>query len=454
MKLIDKDTELTVDYIQKIIAKHESEVRPQLKKLKEYYVANHTIDRRILADTTKPNNKLANPYGNYITDMFVGYFVGEPVGYKSNDKSALETLQMIFTYNDEQDHNSELAKNASIYGRAYELLYNDSDKSIRFKVIESDSVIMIYDNSIEEELLYAIRYFSYYSIEKDDNETIVEVYGRDNVKVYKGHYLNEGLTLINEYEHFFGQVPIVEYRNNDDMLGDFELVVSLIDAYDKLESDSLNDFEYFCDAYLVLTGVVLDQEDVKGMKANRIILMPDGAGKAEWLIKQGDDAQVESLKTRIDADIHKFSKCPALTDEQFSANASGVAMRYKLTGMENVAAIKERKFKRGIQRRIELISNILDIKNNDKFDWRAIEIVFTRNLPTNEDELANTINKLRGMVSNETLISLLPFVEDVQKELEKLQKENEINVFTSFDDEEVDDELLDETPRTDSGQEL
>lgn len=451
MNLIDRDTELTVEYLQKIISKHDSEVRPKLKKLKEYYLSNHAIGNRMLKDPTKPNNKLANPYGNYITDMFVGYFVGEPIGYKSNDDRALEELQMLLTYNDEQDHNAELAKNASIYGRAYELLYYDQDKSLRFKVIESDSVIMIYDRSIEQELLYAIRYFTYYSLEKDDDETLVEVYGRDKVRIYKGHYHNEGLVLVDEYPHFFGQVPVIEYRNNDDMIGDYELIVSLIDAYDKLESDSLNDFEYFCDAYLALYGMEADEEEIKKMKENRVMLL-DLNAKAEWLIKNGNDTQIENLKTRIDADIHKFSKCPALTDEQFSSNASGVAMRYKLTGMENVTAIKERKFKRGLQRRIELISNILSIKGT-VFDWRAIEIVFTRNLPTNEDELADTINKLRGMVSNETLISLLPFVDDVQKELEKLKSENEINTFTS-DDEEVDDELLDEEARTDSEQEL
>lgn len=319
-------------------------------------------------------------------------------------------------------------------------------------MVESDSVIMIYDQSIEQELLYGIRYYTYYSLEKDDNEMMVEVYSQDKVSIYKGHYINEGLMLVDEYPHFFGQVPIIEYRNNDDMIGDYELVISLIDAYDKLQSDSLNDFEYFCDAYLILSGIDgLSEEEVREMKENRIILTSAGAN-AEWLIKNGNDTQIENLKTRIDADIHKFSKCPALTDEQFSSNASGVAMRYKLTGMENVTAIKERKFKRGLQRRIELISNILSVKGSG-FDWRAIEIVFTRNLPTNEDELADTINKLRGMVSNETLISLLPFIDDVQNELEKLKSENEINTFTS-DDEEVDDELLDEEARTDSEQEL
>lgn len=439
MLCVDKDLELTIDYVQKIVLNHEMKIRPQLKKLKQYYKSEHVIEKRELRDPTKPNNKLANPYGNYITDMFVGYFVGEPISYKSNDEDALNTVQMIFTYNDEQDHNAELAKNASIYGKAYELLYNDVEKSIRFKTIEPDTVIMIYDNSIEQELLYAIRYYNSYSLERDDYDVMIEVYSKLDVKVYRAHSVMEGLKLVYEYEHFFNEVPIIEYKNNDDRIGDFELVMTLIDSYDKLESDSLNDFEYFCDAYLALYGMDADKDDVKEMKENRVIVLEAGT-KAEWLVKQTNDAQIENLKSRIDADIHKFSKCPALTDKDFSSNASGVAMRYKLTGMGNVTAIKERKFKRGIQRRIELISNMLEVKAQGTFDWRAIEVVFTRNLPTNEDELADTINKLRGMVSNETLISLLPFVEDVQKELEKLHSENEINslgLFSEGDNEQL-----------------
>ncbi len=449
MICISKDLELTATHIQNIVLKHESNVRPRLRKLKEYYKSNHEIKKRVISDTTKPNNKLINPYGNYITDMFVGYFVGEPISYKSNDKDALKSLQMIFTYNDEQDHNSELAKNCSIYGRAYELLYHDSSKSVRFKSIDPECVIMIYDDTLEEELLYAIRYYPSYSLDRDDYDSIIEVYSESNVKVYHGRSIKEGIELINEYEHFFGLVPIVEYKNNEDLIGDFELVVSLIDAYDKLESDSQNDFEYFCDAYLALYGMDADEDDTKKMKQNRVLVLENGT-KAEWLIKDVNDTQIENLKSRIDADIHKFAKCPALTDENFSANASGVAIKYKLTGMENVTSIKERKFKRGIQRRIELISYILSKKMNDSFDWRAIEIVFTRNLPANNTEVADMINKLRGMVSNETLISQLSFIEDVAVEKEKIAKESEFDTLEFGEDE--DEQLLGETNSSDSGQ--
>ena len=429
MLRINKDAVLTPEIIKKLVEQHKSTVVPRLTKLENYYKGNTDILKRQMADATKPNNKIINPFANYITDMFVGYFMGEPVSYKSNDKNALEELQLIFNYNDEQDENAELANNASIYGVAYEMCYVDKDGMVRFKNINPKELILIYDNTIENELLYAIRYYDDKDIFTEQEYTVIEVYSREDIKTYRNILVQGDFVLIDEEPHFFGLVPFAEYKNNSDEIGDFELVISLIDAYDKLISDSLNDFEYFCDAYLGLYGMTAEEEDIMMMKENRVLLMDEGA-KAEWITKNVNDTQMENLKTRLEKDIHKFSKCPNLSDENFVGNSSGVAMAYKNMGTENITSVKERKFKRGLQRRIELIAAITALKSS-AFDWRAIEIVFTRNLPVNTAELVDIASKLKGIVSNETIISQLPFVEDVQVELEKLAEEKEANPFYS-----------------------
>ena len=429
MLRINKDAVLTPEIIKKLVEQHKSTVVPRLTKLENYYKGHTDILKRQMADATKPNNKIINPFANYITDMFVGYFMGEPVSYKSNDKNALEELQLIFNYNDEQDENAELANNASIYGVAYEMCYVDKDGMVRFKNINPKELILIYDNTIENELLYAIRYYDDKDIFTEQEYTVIEVYSREDIKTYRNILVQGDFVLIDEEPHFFGLVPFAEYKNNSDEIGDFELVISLIDAYDKLISDSLNDFEYFCDAYLGLYGMTAEEEDIMMMKENRVLLMDEGA-KAEWITKNVNDTQMENLKTRLEKDIHKFSKCPNLSDENFVGNSSGVAMAYKNMGTENITSVKERKFKRGLQRRIELIAAITALKSS-AFDWRAIEIVFTRNLPVNTAELVDIASKLKGIVSDETIISQLPFVEDVQVELEKLAEQKEANPFYS-----------------------
>ena len=150
----------------------------------------------------------------------------------------------------------------------------------------------------------------------------------------------------------------------------------------------------------------------------------DEGTSAEWLIKQTSDAYVENMKNRLDKDIHKFAKCPNMSDQEFASNASGVAIKFKLLGTENLVSIKERKFKRGLQQRLELMSAINSVLR-EGFDWRAIDIHFTRNIPSNDADIANVVNSLKDIVSEETLLAQIPFVEDVQEGLEKVKKERE-----------------------------
>ena len=425
--------ELTDKVIKRIIENHRSSVLPRLQNLENYYNANNAIKNRVMSDPSKPNNKIANAYASYITDTLVGYFIGEPITYTANDNVLIQDLNMILEYNDEADENAELAKNASIYGVAYEMLYlSEEDKMIRFKSLNPKEVIPIFDKTVEQNLLAVMRYYEDYDYVEDNTYTIVEVIDSKTVRRYK---LDTGLSLLEEYPHYFSMVPVAIFKNNEDETGDFEQVISLIDAYDKMESDSLNDFEYFVDAYLALYGFTADAEDIAQMKENRVLLMDEGTS-AEWLIKQTSDAYVENMKNRLDKDIHKFAKCPNMSDEEFASNASGIAIKFKLLGTENLVSIKERKFKRGLQQRLELMSMINSVLR-EGFDWRAIDIVFTRNIPSNDTDIANMVNTLKDIVSEETLLAQIPFVEDVQNELEKLKKEREenkeLNPFFSVD---------------------
>ena len=418
--------------IEYLIKQFKMNELPRLQNLEGYYKGNNAILQRQMIDITKPNNKVPNPYANYISDMYTGYFAGKPVTYSGEEDNVVEELGLILDYNDEADENSEIAKDASIYGRAYEMLYVDANSATRFKKVNPKEVICVYDDTIEGDMLFAIRFYSGTDILGENPYSTAEVYSNFEVATYKGNEDFTNFILQEAHSHYFALVPFIEYKNNDDMIGDYELVVPLIDAYDKLGSDSLNDFEYFTDSYLGLTGMefptnvdgTLDTTVIQSMKENRLLLIPEG-GSAGFITKQVNDAQIENLKTRIDSDIHKFSRCPALTDKEFAGNSTGVAMKYKLMGFENTAAVKERKFKKGLQKRIELISNIMTLTSS-AFDYRGIQIIFTRNIPSNTTELADMINKLRGLVSDETLIALLPFITDIQAELDKVAEDEPV----------------------------
>ena len=411
------------DLIKKLIENHATE-KARILKLKEYYKNNNAIKNREQSDPNKPNNLLSHGYARYITDSYCGYFLGKPVVYKSNNEALLEQINENFIYNDEVGNNIALAQEASIAGYAYEVMYVDENSDLRFKTVNSEELIVVYDNTIEEKLQFAIRYYDVYNLENEDIKEVV-LYTKNEVVYYD--FKDDNLTEKSREAHYFNDVPIVDYENNNNRLGDYEPVISLIDAYDKAQSDTSNDFEYFTNALLVVSGVVMesDNEQPLNFKDNRVLNFADTNSKAEYLIKNINDSALENYKDRLNNDIHRFSNVVNMSDQNFGGNLTGIAIKHKLTGMEYITGIKETKFKKGLMRRIELATTVLNIKTSDVYLYTEIKPVFTRNMPTNEEELTNLAKGLVGIVSDQTVLSMLPQVDDVVAEMEMIAKEKE-----------------------------
>ncbi len=410
---------LTEKDIREIIDENSTDVKYGM--LHDYYVGNHRILGENKKDSTAPNNRLVNNMAKYITDTATGYFVGEPIVYDSQNDEYLQTVQDIFDYNDEQDHNMELAKQCSICGSCFEMLYLDEDAKIRLARVPAANGIMICetDSGFSTPMAF-IR--TIISKDKDDN-VIRKVEFWNSSLVMRFQSLNNGyLNMIAVEEHYWQDVPFVEYINNEEMLGDFEGVITEIDAYNKVQSNTANYFQYNDDAILkVLKLGDVSSQDIADMKEKGAIILEDG-GDVDWLLKTIDDTALENYKNRLREDIHTGANVPHMCDESFGGNLSGVAISYKLWGLEQICSIKERKFKKGLQRRIELITNILNIMGHN-YDYRDIVPKFRRNRPQNDMETAQIVTMLANDLSRETRLQLMPGVENVQDELRKLEEE-------------------------------
>ena len=432
---IDKDCILTESLILDLIKKHSKEKR-RLSKLQKYYNNENTkIATRKYKNKNKPKNRLSHPYAQYITDTAVGYLLGKPVAYATEDKNLLEAMTDIFRYNDESDNNTTLAKMASIYGYAYEIMYLDKNAKPRFKAIDPSELIACYDNTLEENIVLAIRYYDEVVRNNDLEETVtrLEVYTKPtendkgeiiaNGKIIRGTIRLESITLEDEEDYYFNDIPVNVYINNDELYGDFEKVLSLIDAYDQSQSDTANDFELFTNCMLVINGELIDDEQAENLNDVNLIQFLNSDSNAKYLIKDIQDTALENYKNRLNEDIHRFSFVPNMSDENFSNNASGIAMKFKLMGLENLIGVKEAKFKKGLMRRIELLCAYAKMKNNSDYSYLAIEPVFTRNTPNNELELSQIMQNLTGILSEETIIGMSPRVSDIQAEIERKEKE-------------------------------
>ena len=421
--MLDDIRALTPALVEVLINKHKWEGIPRIKKLRKYYEGRQDILHRVFADKTKPNNKVVNNFCRMITDVTQGYFSGSPITYSSDNDKFMMYLQDIYNVNTEENQNSLLSKDASIFGVGYELLYMNEDADIRFTTLPPEEVIMVYGTDVERTPIAAIRHFKVKDyIDSSFDYEKIEVYTKEHIHRYLSY--GGSLTHVSTEEHYFGICPVIPYCNNDEELGDFEGIISLQDAYNDAVSDQANDFEYTADSYLVINGAEdTEMEEFINMKQNRIILLPEG-GEAKWLMKRTDNQTVESYKNRLTKDIHRFSNVPDINSSEFMNDISGVALKYRWQAMEQACANKERLFKESLYQRQKAICNILAIKGL-KFEYTEVKPIFSRNLPVNMNETIQLVATLKGILSQETLLEQLPFIHDIKQELKRIEEEQE-----------------------------
>lgn len=415
-KTMDASTEFSTTLIQKTIAKHKEYIQ-YYKELQNFYLGNHAILSQEAKEKYKPDNRLVVNFAKYIVDTFNGYFIGNPVSMFHENKTVNDYLAYIDGYNDQSDNNAELSKICSIYGHGFELVFNDENSEIGITYMTPIDGFIIYDNTIQNKPLFACHYGL-----NDDDKEVGYFYTKDSI--YQFEASNDGYTIVEETPNVFGDIPMIEYLENEERQSIFENVKTLINAFNKALSEKANDVEYYADAYLKVLGAEIDESTLQSLRDSRIInISGDDALTVEFMTKPSADGTQENLLERLQKLIFEISMVANISDDNF-ANSSGVALRYKLQSMDNLAKGKERKFQSGMTRRYRLISNFPTSKiGND--EWVGIKYKFARNVPANLAEEADIAQTLSGIVSEETQVGILSIVQNAREEVQRKNEELE-----------------------------
>jgi len=417
---INKDEALTTIKIGEIINAFRTQALPKLERYNNYYLGNQEIMRKTVNDDTKPNNKVVSNYMYEIVNTYTGYLTGIDITYTSDED--IQEIQDVLNYNDVSNEDMSLLKNALIFGKAFEICWIDDEGKQRFKALDPRECIAIYENTLEENLRAVIRFYAVDNLSIAKSQFYIEVYDERETATYLSDSSFASFQLLDLKPNFYGQVPITVFKLNDEEESIFDKVMTLQDAYNTLLSNEVDDFQAFVMAYLTLEGVEdIDEDSLHLMRSNRVLQLPEG-GKASFLTKNISDTQIENMLKNISDTIREISACPNFADDSFGTS-SGIAIRYKLLNFENRAGAIEKQMTKALQRRIELLTSIMSLTLGESA-WRDIQIIFTRNLPVDYQDITSMISQLRGLVSDKTLISLLPFVQDVDAEMEAIEEQN------------------------------
>jgi len=420
--------------ISDFIRHHLEAQVPRLQMLDDYYqglnfniMRNKRRREKHLAD-----NRAAHDFASYITDFINGYCFGHAIQVQSDKEMTQSKLNELHSLNDVDSHNRSLGLDLSIFGRAYEYIIRNQKDEVRFYKSDPRNTFVIYDTSVEKNSLMAIRYWK---VATEDSVELTEVESNIyyvDVITDKATYFYEANSVTNlelserkpPEAHSFGRVTITEFSNNEKRRGDFEKVIPLIDLYDEAQSDTANYMSDLNDAMLLIKGNVFHLAPPEYATVDDKVT--EGNVDAQYIYKQYDVSGVEAYKTRIAKDIHTLTNTPDMTDENFGGQQSGEAMKYKLFGLEQRTAIKEGLFRKGLVRRYKLVGEIMGVNREiDKDNLKDLVFTFTRNLPKSITEEMQMYMSAGGEISQQTLMSLVSFIDNPQDEVKRIEKEQE-----------------------------
>lgn len=384
------------------------------EKMYNYYIGKTDIDRNYAK--TNRSNKIAHvPYIRKFISEHISYGLNNPITYTSNSDN-FDCVKDI-EYNvaiQKGSLDSELYKNMLIFGESYELAYIYKDE-LRFRTVTPLWGIPYLNTEDEVEMFLYM-----YEKQLDDSKQIyIDCYADDAIY----HFDSNFIKIAEPTPLYFGCVPVSIARlgngTNETLYND---ISNLVDNYESVLSDMINNSSDLRDAYLLLTGLELDEALAKDIATKGIIQIPDSDGKAEFLIKNIPSDFIKNLADTLEDKIYQISQSVNL-NEALQSNTSGIAILSRVINLRNRIGLEQKSLKDAISNRLKLLFIYLKQAYSKNYNYRDIKISMTMSVPQDDTAMANAISQLTDKLSIETGLNQLSFVQNGRAEFERMLAE-------------------------------
>ena len=384
-------------------------VRPDRQRLYDYYRGEQPVNKGE-AVRGRPNNLLRAPFPRYITEVHTGYFLGIPPALAYGEAAAGERYAALSRELALPHLYFDLGRDLSICGAGFALVWAERS-GVRVCRCDPCDCFAIRSGEAGSPLLAAVRLLA-----GGKGETRGVLYTAERLIPFA--WDGSGVTLGTAEENLLHTIPLLPFYNNCQGVGDFEMVTGLVDAYNVLLSGALDDMQSVANAFLALYGMQgTTQKDIDNANRTRILSLSEG-GRAEFVVKNLNHEALGQLETNLRRSVLQLSMTPDLCDEHFAGNSSGVALQYKLWGIEQVRAAKERTFTDGLRGLLAVLTAGEQLMGRN-IDLTGGMATFYKNLPQDNSALAETLLSLSPVLSAQTILENLPWVTDVQEELRR-----------------------------------
>lgn len=407
---------LTEETLSQAVGDFLRRVRPRRERLFDYYRGQQPVPKGE-AVRGRPDNRLRVPFPRYITEVHTGYFLGLPPTLELERPGDAEAFAAASSALGLEHLLFDAGRDMSVCGAAFLLVWLEREGGLRACRCDPLDCFAVRGASAGSPLLGTVRL-----LRERDGGTGGVLYEKDALRPFS--WDGQRARLGPPEDNPLRALPLVPFFNNCQESGDFEMVTGLVDAYNLLLSGAMDDMQSVANAFLALYGMQgTTQDDISEANRTRILSLAEG-GRAEFVVKNLNHEALDRLERNLRRSILQLSMTPDLSDEAFSGNASGVALQYKLWGIEQVRSAKERSFREGLRRLLAVLSQGLSLLGRPA-DLTAGRMAFYKNLPQNQTELAQTLLSLSPILSRRTILEHLPWAADAEEELRRKAEEEQ-----------------------------
>jgi SPP1 family phage portal protein len=416
-RLYTDATEITaanvIDEVKKVFADHLLN-RSEIETLWEYYRGKTRILQKQKEVRESINHKVNENRAYEIVSFHKGYTFGEAIQYVRRENATgeqaddpiaadINALNGFMSDADKAACDNEIAEWLYVAGTSYRMVLpnpvweQDGDEPpFLLYCLDPRQTFVVYSSAVGNRPMMAIHY-----VNSEHNRRKVSVY--TDQSYFEFDY---DLDTLTEKPLYLGMIPIIEYQANTPMLGSFEVVKSLIDALDELQSNRMDDIVQYVNSFLAILGGQLDEETYKKLNEWKTLCLPEGTD-AKYLSPTMNQNDVQTLKDDLYQTILTITGLPNRNGGS-STSDTGVAVVYRdgFATANTLACSVELFFKRAEKRFLKLVLRILRDTVGTQLKLADIETHFTRR---NYENIANKAQVLTTMLNSPRIHPELSF---------------------------------------------
>jgi SPP1 family phage portal protein len=382
-------------------------------------------------------------YSKYIIDMETSVFVGKApmITTDTNTKGEIARLTEYnrqMSYRNWKEHLTEAIRYKSKCGKGYLLVHNkENDEFPRFSELDPLSTFVAYDQYIEPDSL-----FGCYINQIDKDKYLFYVYTQNYVYVFETTSKDKVLLPpddIKKIQHFFGRVPINEFKNNIDEQSSIEPIKGIISLICAIQNDIVRGNHEAVKSILHIDGLKVgskeEQETFFDLYVRKGMIITEGETKVNILNNNINQAEAQNTKKQALQDMWAISRSVDFSSPEFAQSASEPALKLKLKGVIDKAIDGEKAATPTIKRIMKCVLNYVKhespklFKKID-FDINRMTIKYFHPLPSSDLAMATIQQNLYNMNAwSPNLLSQFTFMEeDIVSYMDSVVKKPEAQV--------------------------